>query len=272
MIYILLPSYNEEKGLAELLPVLERLIRQQPERFKVVVVDDGSRDQTSKVALSFSRRLDLKLIRFEKNRGVGEVFKEGFRFVCEDSREPEEDICVALDSDNTQDPKTMFELIEKVRDGEDLVIASRFEGGGHMVGCPWHRSLYSYGVSWLMRTVTRLARIKDYSIFYRAYRVSLLKEGFERYGGRLLAGRGFAVMAGLLLKLANLTTRISEVPFILRYDLKTGTSGNKIFKTLRGYVELIFDYLSQDRYRKDLKPILPAEVTEKKPKKVLTEV
>lgn len=249
MIYVLLPSFNEELGLAQLLPRLQEMAKQSPDTFKIVVVDDGSRDKTSEVAASFSDRLDLKLIRFEQNRGVGEVFRAGFHFVCEDSRSPNQDICVALDSDNTQDPNVMISMVQRIQAGDDLVIASRYEGEGHMVGCPWHRSLYSYGVSWLLRLLTRLSAIKDFSTFYRAYRVRLLQKGFERYGENLLAGRGFAVMGACLLKLANLTGKISEVPLILRYDLKAGSSGNKIGKTIRGYLELIMEYVKTNRYR-----------------------
>ncbi len=249
MIYVLLPSFNEENGLTQLLPRLKTLAEQSRDAFKIVVVDDGSRDRTSEVALSFSDRLDLKLIRFEKNRGVGEVFRSGFQFVCQDSLDPDNDMCIALDSDNTQDPDIMVAMIQKVKSGDDLVIASRFEGEGRMLGCPWHRSVYSYGISWLLRILTQLPAVKDFSTFYRAYRVRLLQKGFERYGDDLLAGRGFSMMGACLLKLANLTERISEVPCILRYDLKVGTSGNKILKSIHGYLELIAAYVKTNRYK-----------------------
>lgn len=252
MIYILLPSFNEEKGLQELLPRLIQLT-QNKGAFKVVVVDDGSKDRTSSVARSFQGKMDLHLITFPKNQGVGEVFRQGFQYVCEDSKNPQEDICIALDADNTQDPENIFPMIERIRQGDDIVIASRFEGEGHMVGCPFLRYLYSLGVSILLRTLTGMPRVKDFSIFYRAYRVSILQEGFRVYEERLIAGKGFAVIAGLLLKLANLTSRISEIPFILRYDLKTGASGNKILRTINGYLDLIGEYITSNRYRRWMK-------------------
>jgi dolichol-phosphate mannosyltransferase len=144
----------------------------------------------------------------------------------------------------------MLEALEKVRSGDDLVIASRFAGVGRMIGCPWTRYLYSIGLSWVMRFFIRLPRIKDYSMFYRAYRISLLKKGFERYGDRLVTGKGFSVMGGCLIKLCNLSDRFSEIPLILRYDKKRGTSGMNVWKTVSGYLELISEAARTDRFRK----------------------
>jgi len=250
VIYIVLPSFNEEQGLQSVLPGLEKLSKERPgELFRVVVVDDGSQDRTSEVANSFSNRLDIKIFRFEQNRGVGEVFKQGLHYVRNDSKNPSEDICVVLDSDNTQDPRVMLEMMDRIRQGDDIVIASRFQGHGKMVGCPWTRKIFSYGVSWLLQLIISVPNVKDYSIFYRAYRISILQEGFLRYGDQLLEGQGFSSIAGLLIKLGNITRKISEVPFVLRYDLKTGSSGMKVIKTIQGYLGLIYRYLSSNRFR-----------------------
>ncbi|MBL7996665.1 glycosyltransferase family 2 protein [bacterium] len=250
MIYILLPSYNEENGLQEVLPILKEISASSRDPFRVVVVDDGSKDRTSEVARSFISELDLKLITFPQNQGVTEVFKKGFKFIIEDSKEPEKDICVVLDSDNTQDPRLIPEMIRRIESGDDIVIASRFEGNGGMIGCPWTRQIFSYGVSWIMRILVGLPNVKDYSIFYRACRVGLIKSSFDRYGDRLIEGRGFASICSLLLKMGNLTRKTAEIPLILRYDNKQGMSGNKIFRTIRGYLELIWQYVISDRYRK----------------------
>lgn len=250
MIYILLPSYNEEIGLQEVLPILIDMTGSYKEPMRVVVVDDGSKDRTSEVARSFEKKLDLKLITFPQNQGVTEVFKQGFKFILADSKNAERDICVVLDSDNTQDPRLIPEMVRRIESGDDIVIASRFEGNGGMVGCPWVRQIFSYGVSWIMRILAGLPNVKDYSIFYRACRVILIKKGFERYGDRLIEGKGFASICSLLLKMGNITRKTSEIPLVLRYDNKQGMSGNRIFRTIRGYLELIWQYIISDRYRK----------------------
>lgn len=220
---------------------------------RIIVVNDGSRDRTADVARSFQSRADLHLIDFPKNQGVGEVFRQGFRFVVSDSKDPENDIVIVLDSDNTQDPKLIPEMIKKIRAGDDLVIASRFEGNGRMVGCPWRRQLLSFGVATILRTLVHVPGVRDYSTFYRAHRVRIIAKGFELYGDGLLEGKGFAVMGAMLIRLSNVTSRISEVPLILRYDLKGGTSGIKIWKTIRGYIELIVRSVATRRFSTDIK-------------------
>ena len=220
------------------------------EPWRVVVVDDGSRDRTSEIAASFKDRLDVHLIRFERNRGVGEAFREGLRYVCASSTDHDRDICVTLDSDNTQDPEKIPALVGKIRSGDDIVIASRFRKGGGMIGCPRHRVLFSTTVSWVMRILTRLPGVRDFSTFYRAFRVVILAEAFDRYGDFLLSGKGFAAAGGLLLKTAALTPRISEIPSVLRYELKSGKSGIKISRTVRGYLELMLDYVLSRGYRR----------------------
>jgi dolichol-phosphate mannosyltransferase len=250
MIYVLLPSYNEESGLQEVLPALIDIAASYKEPMRVVVVDDGSKDRTSEVVRSFEKKLDLKLITFPQNQGVTEVFRQGFKFIMADSKNHGHDICIVLDSDNTQDPRLIPEMVRRIEQGDDIVIASRFEGNGGMVGCPWVRQIFSYGVSWIMRILAGLPNVKDYSIFYRACRVSLIKAGFDRYGERLIEGKGFASICSLLLKMGTITRKTSEIPLILRYDNKQGMSGNKIFRTIRGYLELIWQYIISDRYRK----------------------
>lgn len=248
-VYIILPSYNEELGLPLVLKRIQEIQQSSPYTFKAVVVDDGSADKTSDVARPFRTEMDLHLITFPQNRGVAEVFREGFLHVCKESVDPEQDIAIVLDSDNTQDPMVMLQLIERIEGGHDVVIASRFEGEGKMIGCPWTRSVFSYGVSYLLRALVRLPGIKDYSTFYRAYRISVLKRAMEIYGDNLLEGKGFSVAAGLLMKLGNVTREMSEVPLILRYDLKGGTSGNKIMRTISGYLLLLKSYFLTNGFK-----------------------
>ncbi len=250
MIYVMLPAFNEEKGIGAVLDKLSDIEARLPEKFRIVVVDDGSRDRTSEIVSSYGHRMDIRLFRFDRNRGVSEVFKTGLSFVVQNSANPDHDVCVVLDSDNTQDPALILTMAERVRQGADIVIASRFEGEGRMIGCPWLRQMFSFVVSWLMRTIVRLPGVKDYSTFYRAYRVRVLKEGFEAYGDNLLAGQGFAAIGAFLIRLGNLTQKIEEIPFILRYDLKQGASGIKLFKTIRGYFELMCDCVKTQNYRK----------------------
>ena len=181
---------------------------------------------------------------------MAEVFKTGMHYVIESSTDPENDVMIALDSDNTQDPGLIPNMVKKIRNEKfDIVIASRFAKGGRMEGCPFFRSVLSVGVAWLLMALIRLPGVRDYSTFYRAYRLALLKKGLDRYGDYLFKGKGFAAICAMLIKLGRLTSRIIEIPFVLRYDQKQGTSGMKIWKTMRGYFELIYEYYATKKYQ-----------------------
>src|SRR5262249_52265369 len=112
--------------------------------------------------------------------------------------------------------------------------------GGGMVKAPFVRCVLSLGVAWLLRHAIAIEGIKDYSTFYRGYRVKLLKRGFAIYGDDLIRGEGFSGMADMLIKLCGLASnRGGEVPLVLRYDLKEGGSGMRILRTIRGYIGVI---------------------------------
>jgi dolichol-phosphate mannosyltransferase len=255
MLYIVLPAYNEEEGLEKLLERIRRIAQAFSLDYQLLVINDGSTDHTPLVVESFAKVMPIELINFETNRGITQVFRTGLKRVCELGQE--EDICITMDSDNTQNPYVILDILKKLEEPLDMVIASRFEPGGKMVKAPWLRKLLSLGVAWLLKHVIPIPGVRDYSTFYRGYRVGLLKRGFARYGEALIEGYGFSGMADLLIKLSMLTHRIGEVPLVLRYDLKEGGSGMRILRTIWGYLDLIQRhkiYRSRIQYGLNSKP------------------
>jgi dolichol-phosphate mannosyltransferase len=244
MLYILLPAYNEEEGLEHLLDRIRRIGKAFSIDYKVVIVNDGSSDHTELVIKSYSKDMPVEVINFDGNKGVTQVFIEGFKKICREAKD--DDICVTMDSDNTQNPYVMLDMLATLNSAArpEIVIASRFEKGGAMIGAPIVRTWLSVGISHILRRVVGLEGVKDYSTFYRAYRVGLLKKGFAAYGDDLIKGHGFSAMARMLIKLGSITNKIVEVPFILRYDLKEGGTGMNIPKTIRGYISLIAEHIS----------------------------
>lgn len=236
--YVLLPAYNEESGLRQLLPRLASVCAQTCAGgdFRIVVVNDGSADGTAAVAEEAARTLPVHLLDFPTNRGVTEVFRTGFRWVCEHAGP--EAVCLTMDADGTQSPDRIPALLDALRRSE-VVIASRFQPGGGMTGAPLIRRFWSAAASLTMRTLLRLPGVTDYSTFYRGYRVSALRAGFQRFGDDLVSGHGFASVAGILPRLHAVGCSFAEVPFVLRYDAKVGASGMPLLKTLRGYAALL---------------------------------
>ena len=131
MLFILLPAYNEEEGLEKLLDRIHRIMEAFSIQYKLFIINDGSVDRTSYVIQSYSKIMPIELINFENNRGITEVFRVGFKRICEIGSD--DDICITMDSDNTQNPYVILDIIKKLNESSDVVIASRFKKGGKMV-------------------------------------------------------------------------------------------------------------------------------------------
>lgn len=239
MIYIVMPAYNEEEGLEKLLIRIKTVMKYEQYDYKIVVVNDGSIDRTEYVLQSYLDYLPLEFETLEQNSGITKVFQIAFSKVLQEAKD--DDIVISLDSDNTQNPYAMIDLIKSIENGYELSIASRFVPNSRVVGVPIFRTFLSNGVAFLLGSLFPYEGVRDYSTFYRAYKVSILKKALEKYPMvELIKGHGFSSMASFLLKVLYISKpKVKEVPINLRYDLKEGGTGMKIFKTIFGYLKLI---------------------------------
>lgn len=235
-VYFVLPAYNEEESLPNLLNRLKELKSAYNIKLNVVVVNDGSSDDTEKVAQESEAGLRLTLVNHEKNMGLGQAVQTGIKEAL--SQAAVHDIIIIMDADDTHDVTLMDTMITKIENGADIVIASRFVSGGNDKSAPPFRRLLSRGASVVFKTLLPLDKINDFTSGFRAYRVSLLNKASIHWGETLVLEQGFACMVELLLKLRHWNPKIEEIPFFLRYDRKMGASKLKLFKTLLQYLKL----------------------------------
>jgi dolichol-phosphate mannosyltransferase len=238
MIYILLPAFNEEKSLSKLFDKFIALLANSQQDYRIILVNDGSSDRTQEIAEQYKSKLPLEIIKHPENRGLGEAIKTGLKSAA--SQAQDNDILVNLDADNTHDPNVIPRLVEKIKEGSDIVIASRYQPGSKQVGVPFFRRVCSWGARFVFRFYLPIKSVKDYTCGYRAYRAGLIKRGFNEYGDSLIEAKGFACTDELLIKLSKYTTKIAEVPFILRYDLKASPSKINIPKTVLATLKLLW--------------------------------
>ena len=233
-ILVVLPAYNEEEGLGPLLEGIGQAMTDSGFAYEVIVVDDGSADRTSEVARTFAGKMALRIHRHEVNQGLGPSIGDGLRLAAESAAE--HDIVVAMDADNTHPPGLIATMVRCVREGNDVVIASRYQPGARVLGVPLFRRFLSWGAGLLFRLAYPLPGVRDYTCGYRAYRGPLLRAAFARFGDAFVSETGFQCMVNILLKLHRLGAICREVPMVLRYDLKKGESkmkvGSTVFKTL----------------------------------------
>lgn len=235
-VYFVLPAYNEEESLPNLLTRLRNLKSEHDIKLNIVVVNDGSSDETAKVTQESAKGLRLTLVNHERNMGLGQAVQTGIKEAL--SQAGINDIIIIMDADDTHDVTLMDQMIEKVENGADIVIASRFVSGGNDESAPPFRRLLSRGASVVFKTLLPLNKINDFTSGFRAYRVSLLNKASIHWGETLILEQGFACMVELLLKLRHWNPKVEEIPFFLRYDRKLGASKLKLFKTLLQYLKL----------------------------------
>lgn len=252
MLFVILPAYNEEKALPKLLKRIHRACNGLD--YQIVVVDDGSKDQTATKVLPFARDNRVVLLRHEQNQGLGQALLTGFNYSVREAvhpwPKPEDekttktpkwaDVIVTMDADNTHPPEMIPLLYARIQAGDDIAIASRYAEGGRQWGLgPWRRFL-SWGAGQVMQRFFPLPGVRDYSCGYRAYRLSRIQEGLDRYGDTLIESQNFAAMVEILLKLSPLCKRFAELPFELHYERKAGPSKMKVLATVLGYFNLIW--------------------------------
>lgn len=230
-ITVVLPAYNEEQAITTLLERLDAAFEEEGLRGDVLVVNDGSTDGTAAAVRRYRGGLGVRLLEFERNRGLAEAIKAGL-FAAAAGRAPD-DIIVTMDADNTHTPGLILRMVRTIREGSDVVIASRYQPGSRSLGLTWRRRVMSLVANLLFRGVVRIPGARDYTCGYRAYRAGLLHTAIERYHEQLVRQSGFSCTAEILVRLKPLDPIVHEVPLILRYDLKPGASKINVGRTIR---------------------------------------
>jgi dolichol-phosphate mannosyltransferase len=237
MIVVILPAFNEELCLGNLLNSFCEAIEDEKMPCRLIVVNDGSTDRTVDVVRSFTDRIDLELINHLQNKGLAEAIKTGLFQAIETCTN--RDIIITMDADNSHLPGLLFRMVRLIREGNDLVIASRYRYGAKIRGLPLHRRFLSYGAAMLFRTILPMQGVRDYTCGYRAYQATLLKKAFQDFGNEFISEPGFSCMVDILLKLRKYSPIIEEVPLILRYDQKQSSSKMNVKKTILQTVSLL---------------------------------
>lgn len=225
-----LPAYNEQEALPELLERIGEAFADNGLPYEVVIVDDGSTDDTAKIVSQMSFQMPIHLVQHEVNQGLGPTIRDALREAVD--RAGERDIIVTMDADNTHPPGLIDRMVRMIHEGCDVVIASRFESGGCAVGVPFERHLLSIGARFLFTLLFPTRGVRDYTSGYRAYRASVIRQGFADHGQEFVGEKGFSCMADILLKLRKQKALFGEAPLRLRYDRKGGASKMQVFKTI----------------------------------------
>ncbi|MGG5460723.1 glycosyltransferase family 2 protein [Clostridium sp. B9] len=113
-ILLIIPAFNESDNL----PKLVENIKKDAKEFDILIVNDYSTDNTSDVA----KNLGVHVIDLPCNLGIGGAVQTGYKYAYENGY----DYAVQVDGDGQHDPKYLNVLYEKIQEGYNFVIGSRF--------------------------------------------------------------------------------------------------------------------------------------------------
>lgn len=244
-LFILLPAYHEEASIPALLPRIFDVAATLACRTRIVLVDDGSRDETVARTRELAAALNavpIDIVPHPINRGLGETIRDGIEF-CVAHGGPG-DVVVRMDCDDSQDPAYIPALLAKIDAGHDVVITSRYQPGGGDTGLTGYRKWLSWGAGLFMKACFPIRGLRDYSSGYRAYRWEILRDALAIYGNRFIEQKllGFSCTLEKVVKLEMIGARFAEVAHVLYYDRKKSPSKMASRPTMLGYLLLALKY------------------------------
>jgi dolichol-phosphate mannosyltransferase len=231
-LYLIIPAFNEQENIAQLFADLECRPELHELAHSILIVDDGSSDLTPELIGAYAGPLPIELLRFERNKGPGAAFREGFERVLEQASD--DAFVVTLEADGTGDLEALPRLLAAAAAGADVVLAD-----WKMQNVSAHRRMCSAAAGFVVRRALGIDA-KTVSSFYRVYRASVLRAAFARHGENLIRESGFACKAEILAKLAGMGARIVAVPVALDWSRRSGESKMPVMKTMIAYWRMLF--------------------------------
>lgn len=236
-VYIVLPAYNEEAAIGSLIENLDHVCRNAGLRYEIIVIDDGSSDKTGEIVSSYKAMFPVRLNSHKVNMNLGATIRDGLEMAS--NLAASNDVIITMDADGTHPASLIPEMVRRIRDDSDVVIASRYIKNAQVIGVPFFRQILSLGAAVLFKVSHPVKGVRDYTCGYRAYRAEVLRNAFAKWGKSFVEQSGFQCMAELLLKLGSFKLNFSEVPLVLRYDLKGGVSKMSVISTILSSLALV---------------------------------
>lgn len=161
---VVIPVYNEEESVKFLYEAVTKALLGLNRPYEILLVDDGSKDETYKNALSLAKDDPrLKIIKLKRNYGQTTALHAGFQ-------NAKGKVIITMDGDLQNDPEDIPVMLNKMEEGYDIVLGWRHERKDFFIS----RKLPSKIANWLIRKVTGIP-VKDNGCAIRAYRADVIK-------------------------------------------------------------------------------------------------
>jgi len=212
-ISIIVPAYNEEAIIRVSLEEIAATFDGMDVEYEVVLIDDGSRDGTVRVAIEAARRHpNIKVKRNFENYGKGRALKKAFRYCTGD-------LIVFLDADLDLEPSFVPILVDILKwEAVDVVIGSKFHPMSQ-IEYSLQRRFISF-IYYLAIKVFFHLRVRDTQTGIKIFKREVLEEVFPR-----ILVKKFAFDLEVLALARHLGFKIAEAPIVLRQRRRFGRIG-----------------------------------------------
>ncbi len=181
---IIIPAYNEEALIVSTLDGIQTYLSTRPERYEIIVVDDGSQDKTVEAVRRWQEcnKVDFRLLVNPENRGKGFSIKRGVL-------ESRGQFIVFIDADLPYELQAIEGFLRALQNGCDLAIGSRVLPGSQVKGVPALRYVSGQIFSWMVQAVL-FRGLPDTQCGFKSFKASAAKEIFRHL---TIDGFGFDV-------------------------------------------------------------------------------
>jgi glycosyltransferase involved in cell wall biosynthesis len=181
---IIIPAYNEEALIEGTLDGLKTYLSGRSEEYELIVIDDGSQDQTVACIQDWKKinQVDLHLFVNEPNRGKGFSIQRGVM-------ESRGRFIIFIDADLPYELYAIDGFLKALRNGYDLAIGSRVLPGSQVKGVPLIRYISGQIFSWMVQAVL-FSGLPDTQCGFKSFKSASAKEIFRRL---TIDGFGFDV-------------------------------------------------------------------------------
>lgn len=207
---VVIPTYNEGRNIQK---VLEKVLEYV--EGDILVVDDNSNDGTRDIVRGFS---NSRVFMFERpsKLGLGTAYIAGFKW----GLERDYDLFFEMDGDLSHDPAAIPNFIEKIKEGYDMVVGSRYLGGTiSVVGWDFKRLLLSKLGNFYIQRLTPLKTFTDMTSGYRCY----TRKTLELINLDKINSNGYAFQIEMVYRAFKAGLKIAEIPIIF-YERNGGSS------------------------------------------------
>lgn len=206
-ISVVTPCFNEGKNIQKNIKRIDDYLKQRFDRYEIIAVNDGSRDNTKEELAGLQQEIRMKVIDNADNQGKGGAIRDG---VLASNKENE--IVMFLDSDLGIPVEELEKFIAEIKNRHDIVIASRFVPGLKIVRpVQFHRRVMERAFRLIRMMITNNWNVKDTQCGFKVFRREAAMEIFPK-----LTVKRFAFDAEVIFVANKNKYKIKELPIHLQ--------------------------------------------------------